>query len=71
MIGRFVNTSCQRITFLALGTLALESKNTLILESNMTPALGSMVWISMWCWDVLVSTLLNEKGSEAVSASST
>ena len=71
MIGRFVNTSCQRITFLRLGTLALESKNILILESNMTPALGSMAWISTWCWDVLVSTLLKENGSEAVSASST
>ena len=55
--------SFQRITSLKLETLVLESKNILILELNMTPVLGFMAWISMWCWDVLVSVLLNEKGS--------
>ena len=60
---RFVNMSFQRITSLKLETLVLESKNILILELNMTPVLGFMAWISMWCWDVLVSVLLNEKGS--------
>ena len=56
--------SCQRITSPALATLALVSRNTLILESNMTPALVFMVWISTLSWDALDSTSLNEKGSK-------
>ena len=63
-IKRFVNMSCQRITSPALATLALVSKSTLILESNMTPVLVSMVWISTLSWDALDSTFLNEKGSK-------
>ena len=62
--------SFQRITSLKLETLVLESKNILILELNMTPVLGFMAWISMWCWDVLVSVLLNEKGSNPELATS-
>ena len=56
--------SCQRITSPALVTLALVSRNTLILESNMTPVLVFMVWISTLSWDGLDSTFLNEKGSK-------
>ena len=62
--------SFQRITSLKLETLVLESKNILILELNMTPVLGFMAWISMWCWDVLVSVLLNGKGSNPELATS-
>ena len=56
--------SCQRITSPALVTLALVSRNTLILESNMTPVLVFMVWISTLSWDALDSTFPNEKGSK-------
>ena len=63
--------SCQRITSPALATLALESKSTLTLESNMTPALVFTVWISMSSWDVLVSMFPSGKGSRAELATST